>query len=83
MANEIAPDRQVFVCRMCGKRSKDRYGDRAIDRGWDESCMLHAVPVWEMGLSLDNGRVIHAYSADEPEPKEPSMPHPNQQDKGS
>jgi hypothetical protein len=41
--NERAGDGQVFVCACCGKRSKDRYGDEAIDTGWDESCMLHAV----------------------------------------
>ena len=43
MANDVAPEGQVFVCSACGKRSKDRYGDQAIDHWWDESCMLHAV----------------------------------------
>lgn len=43
MPNEIAPEGQVFVCRYCGKRSKDRFGFQKIDYGWDESCMLNAV----------------------------------------
>lgn len=47
MANEVAGDGEIFVCTACGKRSKDRYGDQAIDRGWDESCMLNAVRCYE------------------------------------
>lgn len=43
MANELAEPGQIFVCTACGKTSVDRYGDLAIDPGWDESCMLHAV----------------------------------------
>ena len=45
----IAPDPLVWVCGACGKRARSRYGfdaqerSTAIDRGWDESCMLHAV----------------------------------------
>jgi hypothetical protein len=45
--NEVAPEGQVFVCAACGKRSKDRYGDQKIDRGWDVSCMLNAVLCYE------------------------------------
>lgn len=41
--NEVAPEGQVFVCGACGKRSRDRYGFRSVDRGYDESCMLNAV----------------------------------------
>jgi hypothetical protein len=47
MGNDIAPKGQIFVCNACGKRSRDRYGDQAIDRGWDESCMIHAVLCYE------------------------------------
>jgi len=32
----------VFVCLACGKQSKDRYGDKPISYGWDESCMLNS-----------------------------------------
>jgi hypothetical protein len=45
----LALDGQVWICGACGKRSRTRYGfdeskqRTAIDRGWDESCMLHAV----------------------------------------
>jgi len=45
--NKVAPESQVFVCAACGKRSKDRYGDQKIDRGWDVSCMLNAVLCYE------------------------------------
>jgi hypothetical protein len=34
----------------CGKRSKDRHGNRAISRGWDVSCMLNAILVLEKDL---------------------------------
>ncbi len=47
MANEEAPEGQVYVCTACGKRSKDRYGGKAIDRGWDVSCAMNAVLVTE------------------------------------
>lgn len=46
---QIAPEGQVWVCGACGKRARSRYGfdaqhqSTAIDRGWDESCMLNAV----------------------------------------
>lgn len=43
MANEIAPEGQVFVCGACGKRSHDRFGNQQLDYGWDESCMLNSV----------------------------------------
>lgn len=48
----------VFVCCACGKRSHDRYGDRAIDRGWDESCVLNSVEAYEDALVLAAGRVV-------------------------
>lgn len=43
MPNEIAKPGTIFVCRACGKTSRDRYGDQAISAGWDESCMSNAV----------------------------------------
>ncbi len=34
----------VWVCAACGKTSTDLYGmEGKHSRGWDESCMLHAV----------------------------------------
>jgi hypothetical protein len=45
--NQVAPEGQVWVCAACGKRSKDRYGDQAIDRGWDVSCALNSVLCYE------------------------------------
>ncbi len=47
--NIIAGDGQLFICGACGKRSRDKYGDYAIDSGWDESCMLNAVLVYADG----------------------------------
>lgn len=38
----VAPAGQVFICGACGKRSRDIYGDQAIDRGWDESCFINS-----------------------------------------
>lgn len=58
MSNRIADEGQVFVCMMCGKRSRDRYGNRRIDRGWDESCMLNAVLCYENKLVIENSRVV-------------------------
>lgn len=48
----------VFVCMACGKRSKDRYGNSPIDRGWDESCMLNSVECYTDKLVIANDRVI-------------------------
>jgi hypothetical protein len=45
MANEFAPEGQVYQCQACGKLSRDLYGEQALNRGWDESCMLNAVLV--------------------------------------
>jgi hypothetical protein len=46
--NEQKTDRAtIWVCAACGKKSRDLYGEKAIDGGWDESCMLNAVEVDE------------------------------------
>lgn len=37
----------VFQCQACGKRSRDVFGDKSLDRGWDESCMLNCQLVKE------------------------------------
>lgn len=58
MANEIAGPGKVFVCMMCGKLSRDRYGEKAINRGWDESCMLNAQLFDLDQLVLKGGRVV-------------------------
>jgi len=58
MSNEKAPEGAVYVCAMCGKRSRSVYGFgpegddnnpewASIDYGWDESCTLYAVLVHE------------------------------------
>lgn len=41
--NRDAKEGQIFICACCGKRSMDLYGDKAIDSGWDESCIMNAV----------------------------------------
>lgn len=68
MSNQVAKKGQVFVCGACGKRSKDRYGEQAIDRGWDVSCMLHAVLCVENGIEFDkDSRVTYAVSVEDVE----------------
>lgn len=69
MGNELAPAGQLWVCSACGKRSRDRYGDAALDRGWDESCMLHAVLCDEATIVLgDDGRAKWAKAISEADP---------------
>lgn len=63
--NEIAAEGKVYVCGACGKRSRDRYGDQKIDRGWDESCAIHAVLCDESSLVIENGRVVSATATEE------------------
>jgi hypothetical protein len=59
--NEIAPEGQVFVCLACGKRSRDKYGDKVIDRGWDVSCVLNSKLCYEDKLELKEGRVVKIF----------------------
>ena len=61
MANEIAPEGQVYVCGACGKRSRDRYGSARIDYGWDESCMLNSVLCYDDGppwKAVERGQAV-------------------------
>ena len=50
---DIAPDGQIWICQACGKRSKSQFGFDAagkrtnLDHGWDESCMMNSVLVYE------------------------------------
>lgn len=62
MANEFAPDGQVYVCSACGKRSKDLYGNQPIDNMWDESCMLHAVLCYDKQKTGKDGPYWEAVS---------------------
>lgn len=57
VAKPIDGRETVYVCGACGKRSKDRFGYQAIDRGWDESCMLKSFLAFEDKLVISNGRV--------------------------
>lgn len=45
--NETAPEGKIYVCCLCGKRSKDKYGDEKIDKGWDVSCMMNSILCYE------------------------------------
>jgi len=59
MRNKVAPEGQVYVCTVCGKFSKDKYGDQKIDPWWDESCMLHCILIYENSVVKDDqGNVI-------------------------
>jgi hypothetical protein len=55
MSNEVAPKGAVWVCGACGKRSKDKYGNQAIDRGWDVSCAMNSVLCDESTLVFEDG----------------------------
>lgn len=57
--NEIAPEGQVYVCLGCGKRSKDLYGYKPVNIGWDISCMMNCELCFEDKLVLsDSGYVL-------------------------
>jgi len=58
--NQLAKEGQVFVCGACGKRSKDRYGEEAIDLGWDVSCAVSAILCDKKSIGMKDGRVISA-----------------------
>ena len=62
--NKVAPEGFIWVCVVCGKRSRDRYGNQPvgetrIDRSWDESCMLNAELCEEKFLVIRSGRVVN------------------------
>lgn len=68
IGNRVAPDGFVYVCMACGKRSRDKYGDQPLSRGWDESCMLNAECIEETLLVMDiHGRVIRVLPDPGPE----------------
>jgi hypothetical protein len=58
MSNVVAGEGKVFVCTACAKRSKDKYGDQAIDKGWDVSCTMNALLCYEDGLVIKDGCLI-------------------------
>jgi len=60
MSNHEAPQGQIYICGACGKRSRDVYGSNKIDRGWDASCMMNSVLVYENSIVMENGRVTAA-----------------------
>jgi len=47
----------VWVCMACGKRSRDKTGDNAIDYGWDVSCYMNSYECYEDSLTIEGGRV--------------------------
>lgn len=58
MSDDVAPEGHVFVCLACGKRSRDRYGNQPLNRGWDVSCVLNSEMFPIERLVMGNGRVI-------------------------
>jgi predicted metal-binding protein len=48
----------IFVCSACGKQSHDKNGDNPISKGWDESCVLHAVLCYEDSLNYDSEGLV-------------------------
>lgn len=55
--NEVAPDGYLWVCMACGKRSRDKYGNQKLSRGWDVSCVLNAQLLAEDQLVIVDGLV--------------------------
>ena len=53
MPNVKAGEGQVFVCGACGKRSRDKYGNDPINRGWDVSCVVNSVLCLESHVHVD------------------------------
>lgn len=49
----IAPEGQVWVCALCGRRAKSRWGfdeqnnSTALDYGYDSSCLSRALLCFE------------------------------------
>jgi hypothetical protein len=42
----FAPEGKIWVCMVCGKTAKDKYGmEGPHSKNWDESCMLNSVLV--------------------------------------
>lgn len=59
--DHVAEPGTIFVCGACGKRNRTQMpGPTAIDRGWDESCMLHSVLCDETSIVMDGNRVVKA-----------------------
>lgn len=48
----------IFVCCACGKQSNDHYGNDPISQGWDASCVLNALKVYEEGLPRNNAGLV-------------------------
>ena len=54
-----APEGKVWVCAACGKRSKDIYGDKSLNYGWDVSCAMNSSLFDEDQLEIKDGLVVH------------------------
>jgi hypothetical protein len=65
MANAVAPEGQVYLCAACGKQSKDKYGEQRISHGWDVSCMMNSVLVYEDSIVYENGKIKSAKAVEE------------------
>lgn len=59
VGNRKAEAGNVFVCTACGKMSMDRYGNEAISRGWDVSCVMNCIEVNAGAVQYDEwGRAV-------------------------
>jgi len=70
VGNYEAPPGQIWVCGACGKTSRDKYGEKRISRGWDESCMMNAVLCHDPPEMKDNQPQWKAVEVDSPALKE-------------
>jgi len=42
----FAPEGKIWVCMVCGKTAKDKYGMEGLhSKNWDESCMVNSILV--------------------------------------
>ncbi|MDR3502905.1 MAG: hypothetical protein P4L79_10005 [Legionella sp.] len=63
----FAREGTIWVCAACGKTHKDRYGmEGEGSRGWDESCMMHAVLCDEKQRPDLNGQMMFWCAEDQP-----------------
>lgn len=49
---------KIWVCMACGKRSRDRHGTHALNKGWDVSCAMNAELCLESKLIVNEHGVV-------------------------
>ena len=60
MYNQLAPVGTIFLCPVCGRRSRDRAGTQDTDQGWNASCVTNAILCDEATIKVVGGKVVQA-----------------------